>query len=272
MNDRRVHEPFVFAALAIALASLAIGIALRALSQPLLALFEASMVHDSLFAALGRSGLALSGGFEIVGVALIVAMLGASFRRARPLTAGAPILPVRPYLATAFAGLGIAVLFNAALSIFVALSGGYLFPFNLNNVIVQLMIYGFVLPIAITFSIRNLPLFMRLAFPPDRGLPLLLASYATGLALRLAAELEQAFQLHLRLAPQMMGAGGRSCWETSPRSFASRRSSLPMSSARTSRSRVPARWAGSRSRASRRICGERIGCKFAAPQQERGAS
>ena len=72
-----------------ALSSLVGGITLRALSQPLLAFSQPSMPQHPLNEALGRSGLMLSGALELVSVALILTMLAASFRRARPMTPSA---------------------------------------------------------------------------------------------------------------------------------------------------------------------------------------
>jgi len=277
MNERRVHEPFVFAALAIALtagfgyaaiivaalalrwnlgvwwialvqahghaqlfgwaglfvlgvglfflprlrgtrlaraglapwalACLVAGIALRALCQPLLAFLTASMPQGSLIAALGRSGYAASGILELVGVALVMTMLRASFRRARPLTPSAPIVPVRPYLATAFASLAVATLLDATLSAATALHGEFLFPSGLDDALTHLTIYGFILPVALALSVRNLPLFMRLAFPPNRELLPILIFYVLGLVLRLASNLEQVFGLDSTLAARLGGLG-----------------------------------------------------------------
>ena len=176
-----------------ALALLVAGIALRSICQPLLAIAEASMPQDSPYAALGRSGYALSGVFELIGIVLILSMLAASFRRARPLTPSAPIIPVRPYLVTAFVCLGAATTLNAALSIHTALLNEFIFPAGLDDALNHLMIYGFILPIALVLSVRNLPLFMRLAFPPNRVLLPILLSYVAGLLLRLAPKLERVF-------------------------------------------------------------------------------
>ncbi len=277
MNDRRVHEPFIFAALAIALTAgfgyaaiivaalafnwnlgvwwiamvqahghaqlfgwaglfilgvglfflprlrgttlaraelapwaltlIVVGIALRALSQPLLAFLEASMPQGSLYAALGRSGYAVSGILELMGVLLIVTMLVTSFRRARPLTPSAPIIPVRPYLATALVSLILAALLNAALTVATTLLGGDLFPSALDDALTHLLIYGFILPIAFALSIRNLPLFMRLAFPPNRELFPILVSYVAGMLLRLTAQLEQPFGIDSPIAVWLGGTG-----------------------------------------------------------------
>src|SRR5512140_103741 len=80
-----------------ALACIVVGIALRALCQPLLGVLGAQETRTSLWGAVGRSGLALAGFVELGGALLFIVMLVTSFRRARPLAPAAPIRPVRPY-------------------------------------------------------------------------------------------------------------------------------------------------------------------------------
>lgn len=174
-----------------ALACLVVGIALRALGQPL----QAIAPPGSLYAVLGRFGTLSSGVLELGGVALFIAMIIASFRRARPLSPDAPIKPVRPYLALALSSLVAATLFNAALSVNSALSASAIFPSSFDDALTHLMIYGFVIPLAIALAIRNLPLFMRLASPPKRSLFPLFLVYVVGLTLRVVGKLEQSFFL-----------------------------------------------------------------------------
>lgn len=172
------------------LTCLIVGIVLRALSQPIMPL-------GSIYDALGRFGTMLSGAIELVGVALFIAMIISSFRRARPLSPDAPIKPVRPFLALAMMSLVSATILNAILSSYSALSGSGIFPSSLNDVLTHLMLYGFVMPIAITLSIRNLPLFMRLATPPKRSLIPLFVIYVIGLLFRVVGLLEHGFWLPL---------------------------------------------------------------------------
>jgi uncharacterized protein involved in response to NO len=190
-----------------ALALIVTGIALRSICQPLLAFAEALMPQDSPYGALARPGYAVSGVLELAGIGLIITMLVASFRRARRLTPSAPILPVRPYLATALVSLGAATILNAVLSMRTALLGGFIFPSDLDNALNHLMIYGFILPIALALSIRNLPLFMRLAFPPNRALFPILISYVAGMLFRLTGGLEQTFSIDPAAAARLGGLG-----------------------------------------------------------------
>ncbi len=61
--------------------------------------------------------------------------------------------------------------------------------------LIELRIAGFILPRALALSIRDLSLFMRLAFPPQRKLPPTLLSYVIGLVLQVLFVLERAFDL-----------------------------------------------------------------------------
>ncbi|HEX7593121.1 MAG TPA: NnrS family protein, partial [Anaerolineae bacterium] len=119
----------------------------------------------------------------------------------------APIIPVRPYLATAFISLAIATLLNAYLSISTALRGEFIFPSNLDDALTHLMIYGFILPMTFALSIRNLPLFMRLGSPPNRALLPILVSYVAGMLLRLGTGLEQTFGFDPSTATRLAGLG-----------------------------------------------------------------
>ena len=192
-----------------ALACFVVGITLHALSQPLLAILAAQNALESFWGVLGRSGLLFSGMVEAVGTALIVAMLVSSFRRARPLAPNAPILPVRPYLATAFISFALAIILNAALAIDTALRGSYVYLSAWDDALTHLMIMGFMIPVALALSIRNLPLFLRLAFPPKRELAPILASYVAGLSLRLT---EQLFGIRIAGLGAILEGGALLCF------------------------------------------------------------
>lgn len=174
-----------------ALACWVAGITLRALSQPLGAIPEASMPRDLLRAALAGSGV-----IELIGAILIFAMATATLRAARPLGPDAPIRPVVPFLAIAGTSFALAAILNAVLSITAAFSNSFLFSPSWDAALTHLLIYGFIIPLAIAMSVRNLPLFMRLATPPKRELLPLSLGYVTGLILRLAGQLEQLFVNH----------------------------------------------------------------------------
>jgi len=171
-----------------ALASWVVGITLRALSQPLSAIPGIFIPRDLLRAALAGSGI-----IEPIGAFLIFAMAAATLRVARPLGPDAPIRPVVPFLAIAVASFALATILNAVLSIAAALSNNFLFPSSWDDALTHLLIYGFIIPLAIAMSVRNLPLFMRLAAPPKGELLPLSVAYVTGLVLRLLGGIEQPF-------------------------------------------------------------------------------
>jgi uncharacterized protein involved in response to NO len=192
-----------------ALVCFAAGITLRALSQPLLGILAGNGSLGSSWGLVGRSGLVLSGILELAGALLVVVMLTTSFRRGRPLAPDAPILPVRPYLATAFISFGLGILLNVALATYTAFSGGFLYPSAWDNALTHLLISGFIVPIALSLSIRNLPLFMRLAFPPKRALSPILASYVIGIGLQTVGQvIEQTFLSSVTTAMGSILEGG----------------------------------------------------------------
>ncbi|MCL4394650.1 MAG: hypothetical protein M1482_07585 [Chloroflexi bacterium] len=189
-----------------ALGLLACGISFRVVCQPLLAVAETSIPPQLTFVTLGRLGLASSAVLELVGYALVVLMLASSFRRAPRLTPSSPFVPVRGFLVLSFASITAAVLLDVILCVGAALQSTYIFPSSLDDALNHLAIYGFVIPIAIALSIRNLPLFMRLAFPPKELLGPILFVYAVGLALRVASLIEQQFT-YLAVSSRIGGIG-----------------------------------------------------------------
>jgi uncharacterized protein involved in response to NO len=177
-----------------ALGCLVVGISLRAVCQPLLAVVKAEMPQELLWAALGRAGLGVSGVLELASVAMVVVMLMTSYRRGRPLMPDSPIVKVRPFLAVSLISLGVAAFLNAVVGLDTAWRDWFLYDGNWDNAITHLMIMGFILPMAFALSLRNLPLFMRLAFPPRRELVPVVVAYVTGLVLAgLALGLERLF-------------------------------------------------------------------------------
>lgn len=177
-----------------ALACFALGISLHVASQLVLAAFAANGSLESAWGSTARLSLAVSGVAEFAGAVLILVMLASSFRRARPLAPDAPIIPVRHYLALGLGSFMAASLLNALLAAFTAIQGSFLYPFVWDQALIHIMIMGFVIPIALALSIRSLPLFMRLGFPPRDQLTPLLGIYVGGLVLQVSGELiEQLF-------------------------------------------------------------------------------
>ncbi len=142
----------------LALVCLGLGIAVRTLDQPLLGVLADRQALFSGWAELGRLGLITSALLELAGVALVMTMLLASFRRARPLGPDAPILPVRGWLLLAFLSFALCTLLNLLLAIEVFRIRGYLYLSSWDDVLTHLLLMGFILPVAIYLSVRNLPL------------------------------------------------------------------------------------------------------------------
>ncbi len=177
-----------------ALALLVCGISLHALCQPLLALIQTQGLETSAWGVVSRAGLGLSGLVESVGVGMIVLMLVASYETGRPLLPDSPIVQVRPFLVTSIISLCVATIVNAFLALDAAWRGVFLYAAGWDDALTHLMIMGFILPMAFALSLRNLPLFMRLAFPPRREIRPILGSYVAGLALVLTGtNLERTF-------------------------------------------------------------------------------
>lgn len=161
-----------------ALSLIAGGIVIRSIAQPALG-FDAG----ASFAIGWRVLWVLSALAEFAGFSLIASILIAT-RMGRSVAPGSPEWPVYPFILLAFASMGLAFLANWLASISAAIASRAVLDAPSDALIVLLMLFGMAVPIAFVFSIRNLPLFMRLAAPPRRELRLLAYAYALALALR----------------------------------------------------------------------------------------
>lgn len=181
-----------------ALACWIVGITMRTLSQPLGALEEGFVPQGVFLAALAASSI-----IELAGVGIILVMLITTFIRAPKLGPSAPIRPVLPFLVIAGLSFALAITINIYLSISAAMSGQSVFSASADEALTHIMIYGFVIPIAFAMSVRNLPLYMRLAPPPKQALFPISIAYVTGLVARIIALLEQTF-----VYSNILGAAG----------------------------------------------------------------
>lgn len=128
---------------------------------------------------------ALSAAMELVGGVLLLSMMRATLGSVKPLRVGAPAYPIIFFAILGFSSLSIAFLVNAfGVWNAVARGASTLAP-SFDNVVVNLMLYGLAVPMAIVFSVRNLPLFMRLASPPRDSLRAMAIIYAVSLFLAL---------------------------------------------------------------------------------------
>ncbi len=156
------------------------GLVLRVLSQPLLALAAPGALLWQML--LAGAGLA-----EFVGASGIVGLLFLTLRRG-PSLASRPAL--RAFLPYGFLGLlcfWLALALNAAEGIRLLLVGQALLSGTADGMIVQLGLFGFLVPLALGMSARVLPLYLGLRPLSSRALWLAFSGYAIGLALSLLA-------------------------------------------------------------------------------------
>lgn len=162
-----------------ALALLAGGILVRSVAQPALGFDAASPL------AWGWRALWVGSAFaELAGFALIASMLVAT-NSGRRIASGSPEWPVFPFIVVGIGSLALAFLLNFIACLSAARSSSATLDSTFDALIIQLMLYGLAIPMAMVFSIRNLPLFMRLAAPPRRELRVLAYMYGLSLALKL---------------------------------------------------------------------------------------
>lgn len=160
--------------------ALVAGIALRVLAQLSLVLWPSA---GPAFVA--RVGLALSGVLELVGVTLAATLLAATIRREPPLRSRRGLQRTFPLLATAFLSFWAATALNAGLGLAAALEAVPILVPRWDQVVVHLMLHGFILPVAMAVSIQTLPLFLRLPVPSTTGLRAIIVAYIGGLGLQI---------------------------------------------------------------------------------------
>ncbi len=161
---------------------LASGILLHGLAQPAL-----SFVQSTSALKQGLLGLWLASSIlEVGGILMLARMLIATELGQAPLSRQAPAYPVLPFLAVAAFSAALAFLSSAVGTFLAVANRDAILPPEWDSLVIQLMLYGLAIPAAFVFSVRNLPLFLRLAMPPRAGLRPLALAYALGLALRLA--------------------------------------------------------------------------------------
>lgn len=137
--------------------SLVAGISLRSVTQPLAAFMGTLEILRALFL--------LSALLEIGGMLLIGSMLLQTELAEKPLTRDSPAYPVEPFAQLGFASLVLAFLFNL-LGVWNAFTeSNLILAPRYDQLIITLILYGVALPMTFVFSIRNLPLYLRLAFP-----------------------------------------------------------------------------------------------------------
>lgn len=155
---------------------MATGLGLRAIAQPILAVVGGPAPGGAL---------AASGLFELAAATLAVGTLAATVRRGPPLRQRPGLAPVLPYLVAGFVALWLALAANAVLTFAAGSSLHPLVSLDGDNLVVQMGLAGFVVPISVAVSARSFPLFLWLRVPSRSALRLSLVPFLVGLALRL---------------------------------------------------------------------------------------
>lgn len=151
------------------------GVALRFVSQTALALRVAWMPE----AALAASAI-----LEVAAVACALVILGSTLANGPPLRTRAGVLRILPFLAPAFFSFGLAAIVNAAGAL--RATSGQLSPIA-DRVTVELMLHGFVVPIALGISVQTLPLFLRLPATRTRTVQVAAVVHAALVAVRIVS-------------------------------------------------------------------------------------
>lgn len=183
---------------------LTLGILGRTLAQPVLATLDQATV----MALFWRLAWAASAVAEAAGIVALGSIVVATLRAAPPLARGAPAWPVLPFIWISLASFGLAILSTFLGTLIPAVGSQVLVPASWNGLTIEFMLSGVALPMAFAFSVRNLPLFLRLAMPPRDPWRWLALVYAVALLLRLLPDLTAAAGLELPGLAQTAALGG----------------------------------------------------------------
>ena len=154
---------------------MATGLGLRAVAQPVLGISGS---------AVAAAALAASGLLEFAAATLAVGSLAATARGGPPLRQRPGLAPVLPYLIAAFAALWLALAANAVVTFDSALGLHPLIAAAADNLVVQIGLAGFLVPVSVAMSARSFPLFLWLRVPSRSAMRLSLMPFIVGLALR----------------------------------------------------------------------------------------
>ncbi|HEY6041057.1 MAG TPA: NnrS family protein, partial [Anaerolineae bacterium] len=181
---------------------LACGIFLRTLAQPLVAISPAA-------GAVWQVAWIVSALAELAGLFIVGRMLFATRKiiPASALARDSHIYPLIPFVLIAVGSLFLSYTGNALGTLAAVLAARNTLAPAWDDVIIHLMLYGLAVPMAVVFSIRNLPLFLRLAPPPRALLRPLAAAYVLGLVLRVVPDLAIILNLPLPLPNTIEGVG-----------------------------------------------------------------
>lgn len=182
------------------------GLGLRAIAQPALGFNPLGEVAILFWQIVwGISAL-----LELAGIVVIDSMLRATLRVAKPLTVDAPAYAVEPFAQLVFLSFNLALVANT-LGVWTAIAqGSPTLAVAYDNLVVTLLLYGVVIPMAVVFSVRNLPLFLRLAMPPRQAVRRLALLYSIALFLVILPSV-------IAVAGELLGPLNRSVLENDAR-------------------------------------------------------
>lgn len=163
-----------------AFSCLTAGIFARSVAQPALGFTEAS-------ASGWRALWALSAFLELAGIFFIARMMLATRRNLPPaaLARDSHAYPLVPFILIAVTSFALAYVANAVGSLGAVVASSATLAPAWDDLVIELMLWGVAAPMAVVFSVRNLPLFLRLAMPPRASLRLLAYGFAAGLGVRI---------------------------------------------------------------------------------------
>lgn len=141
------------------LSAIAGGLALRSVAQPLLPYLEGS--------AYGLLGLlvAVSAVSEALGIATYLALLLETMRASTRSTERQGLVMVRPFFDMMIAGWAVYIALNTVLAVKLAVTGATLLDQRWNQFAIQAFTGLVLLPVPFAFSVRMLPLYLRLPYP-----------------------------------------------------------------------------------------------------------
>ena len=136
------------------------GLALRAAGHPLVAYMPAG---PALAIVLGT--VALSGALELLGIGLYIALMRRTIAGALGQPERPALQPIRPYMQSLLLGWLLYAIFNLVLVTAMAWRGHMAVDAWWNDIAIRCFVSFVLLPVAFAFSVRFLPLYLRLTAP-----------------------------------------------------------------------------------------------------------